>query len=297
MRESEPRFPEPRSPEPRSLAALVAAEAARPLPPPLAGLAAAVAAARGADALAVLVHGSCLRGPRSSQPATPLPDLYLLTRRRLRPASARRLMPPRPRLERHGESSALVAELPLAAFRRAMRPGAASPALWARFCQPAALAWVHDAECARAVQDGLAAAATAAAWWAERLSPAGTPADLAWTALFRRTLAAEIRADLDHADHVVAADRERWRRLARLTFTDAAAIERAEARRGWHWRLRLSRLAAALHLAGTAADGADHLVWRVERQTGLRLDLSGWRRSHPVLASLPPLLQLAWDLG
>lgn len=277
-----------------SLAALIAAETARPPPEPVARLALSLAR-RIADARVVLFYGSCLRDATLDGIA----DFYVLTGRPR--GLADRLAPPNvlfPNvffIEGCG-LRAKVAVMPLAAFARAVRPQAASPHLWARFCQPTLIVWAADEAARQAARAALAEALRAAAWWAERLAPAGASAEQAWRALFDHTYGAEWRTErADRPMRLIAADRPRWQRAARLTFTNPNPAERIRARRSWARRRRIGRLLAAARLiraAFTVSGGADYLTWKIERHTGRRIALSDWQRRHPVLAALPIWLRL-----
>ncbi|HSV28138.1 MAG TPA: hypothetical protein VLL76_01230, partial [Candidatus Omnitrophota bacterium] len=147
-----------------SLDALVAAEIARPLSAPVTAMA-QVLADRVAGAAAVLFYGSNLR----SNSLDGVLDFYVLTDRPR--VLADRLLPPNVSFAEWGGLRAKVAVMTLADFRRAMRPRALSPHLWARFCQPVALAWSRDDDASAQVRAALVKAIASAAWWAERLAP------------------------------------------------------------------------------------------------------------------------------
>jgi hypothetical protein len=264
-----------------SLAALIAASTARNLPPAIADFARRLAEP---GALAVLFYGSCLREPGRDG----VLDFYVLTEKPR--ALADRVLPPTVHFMAGDGLRAKVAVMPMAAFARAMRPQALSTHLWARFCQPVAVAWVRDDAAAAQVQDALVQAARTAAWWAERLAPPGSTTEDAWCVLFRHTYGAELRAESDDRPRqLVAAAPDYWRRLAELTFT--APTER----RNWAWRRRLGKVLAAARLikaAFTVTGGADYLAWKIERHSGHRLALTPWQQRHPLLAALPLLLRL-----
>lgn len=269
-----------------TLSSLIATEAARPPPASVIRLAEGLAQ-RFPGARAVLFYGSCLRDRRLDG----ILDFYVLTDRPRHVLD--RVLPPSVHFV--AEGPAKVAVMPLAAFTRAMRPNAVA-ALWARFCQPTAIAWSADEPSRREVLAALVAAVRAAAWWAERLAPAGASAEQAWRALFDHTYGAELRAErADRPSRLVSADRRRWQLAAKLAFTDPSPAEREAARRAWPAMRRRGRRHAAARLvraAFTFAGGADYLAWKIERHTGHRLALSPWQRRHPLLAALPLLIRL-----
>lgn len=272
-----------------SLAALITTSTARPLPEPIAAFAGRLAQ-EVPGALAVLFYGSCLREPAEDG----VLDFYVLT---TRPRSlADRVLAPTVHFATADGLRAKVAVMPVAAFVRAMGPTVLSTHIWARFCQPVALAWARDAEAAETVRAALVQAANTAAWWAERLSPPDCSAEEAWRALFRHSYAAELRPENDdRPSKLVAAMPDYWRHLAELTFTDPGASERRAAARAWERRRRLGKLFAAARLVKSAFtfDGAAaYLAWKIERHTGHQLTLTPWQQRHPLLAGLPLLLRL-----
>lgn len=275
-----------------SLDALITHELARPLPAPVASLAQALAT-RVPNAMAVLFYGSNLR---SGELAGVL-DFYVLTEGRCRRLS--RLLHPTVMFVELGGLKAKVGIMPMEDFAGAMAPDALSPHLWARFCQPVALAWLRDDAVAGRVVAALAEAVRAAAWWAVRLSPPAADPLAAWTGLFVSTYGAELRSErADRPASLVAADPSRWRRAAQLTFNAVSQGDRRRARRAWAWRRPLGRVLAALRLvkaAFTVTNGAEYIAWKIERHTGRSLNLTPWQRRHPLLAALPLLVRLRRD--
>jgi hypothetical protein len=275
-----------------SLAALIAAETARPPPEPITRLA-GMLADRIKGARVVLFYGSCLRDATLDG----IVDLYVLTDHAHNLGDW--LAPPNVHFVAGHGLKAKVAVMPLAAFARAMRPQAWSPHLWARFCQPAIIAWAADEAARQVARTALAEALRAAAWWAERLAPDGANAEQAWRALLDRTYGAEWRAEqADRPMRLIAADRPRWRQAAKLTFSAPPRAERRRARRSWGYHRRIGRLLAAIRLvkaAFTVRNGADYLAWKIERHTGRHIVLSDWQRRHPLLAALPIWLRLRRD--
>ncbi|MEW5729429.1 MAG: hypothetical protein AB1918_16495 [Pseudomonadota bacterium] len=234
-------------------------------------------ACRTPGAAAVLFYGSCLRDASLEG----ILDFYVLTDRPLSPLH--RLLPPTVRFASHDGLRAKVAVIDMAAFRRAMRPQAVSTHLWARFCQPVAFPWVRDDEARAEVEAALADALRTAAWWCARIAGGD------WAGLFRRTYAAELRAEgPGRAERLAAADH--WRHVPLPAPSEA---EKRAARQAWAWRWRLGKVLAAARLvkaAFTTEGGIDYLAWKIERHAGRPVPLSPWQRRHPLLAA--PLLLL-----
>lgn len=208
---------------------------------------------------------------------------------------------------------AKVATMALETFRAAAAGELLDTTIWARFVQPAGLAWQRDAPSGAAIADAVALAARTAARLAVALGPAaGTPQDY-WRALFRATYAAEFRVEkTGREDSILAANREHFDGLLPLALTadgiafareqgDAlrpslAPAARARLLRWWQRRQRLGKPYNLLRLlkASTTFDGAArYAAWKIERHTGVAIAITPWREKHPVL-SAPAVLWQLW---
>ncbi len=299
------------------LTTLIAEELNRPVMAEARAVADAILARHGASVAAVLFYGSCLR----TGDAGGILDVYVLTddlrayHGRFWPALLNAAVPPTVSyLETPGPKGlvrAKVAVMGTADFARAVRGEGIDTTIWARFCQPAALLYARDAACRDAAVDAVAQAVATAARWAVRLGPeSGGPADY-WTALFRLTYGAELRAergDRPALIHDWAA--ERYARLLPLALAHAGIIaeveavteadgrlrpqvaDRIAAQRAWARRRRLGKLLNILRLAKAAftfENGIDYILWKLERHAGRPVRITPWQRRHPILAS-PMLL-------
>ena len=174
----------------------------------------------------------------------------------------------------------------MAQFRRRARPSSLDTTVWARFCQPAALLYARDDSTRQAVRDVVTDAAVTALHWAARLAPSGSDSAERWRALFRATYGAELRAEQgsDRAALVYAADPQCYAAMA-----DAAPMgSMPSGNCAWAIRRRVGKALNLIRLvkaAFTFADGADYLVWKVERHSGVAVPLTPWQRRHPVLAA------------
>src|SRR5690606_17017046 len=75
--------------------------------------------------------------------------------------------------------------------------------------------------------------------------------------------------------------------------------QRRRARRAWRRRRRLGKPLTALRLAKavfTFAGAADYAAWKIERHTGVKVELTPWRRRHPLLAA-PGVAWRLWRAG
>src|SRR3954447_24836637 len=126
------------------LAKLVAEEVALPADPRVRAMARAIAKNHGKAARAVLFYGSCLR---QKQLDGLMLDFYLIVSDYRAAygkswlAAANRLVPPNVFYFEHDGLAAKYAVLSEADFARLNGPQTSSVSVWARFAQPARLAW------------------------------------------------------------------------------------------------------------------------------------------------------------
>ncbi|MBB5694072.1 hypothetical protein [Muricoccus pecuniae] len=264
----------------------------------------------GAAVEAVLFYGAC----RRDGDAGGLLDLYVLTsghrafHRRALPALLNALLPPNVLHWQvqgaEGPVSAKVAVMSLAQFERRVRPASLDTTVWARFCQPATLLHARDAAARRRVEAAVAGAVETAALWAVALGPPSGTVREYWRGLFARTYGAELRAERGNRPDRLLDDAPDWyartlpAALARLGLearTDGEGRlhpgRPAGPRRSWAARRVLGKVlnvARLVKAAFTFEGGADYLARKVERHSGVAVQLTDWQRRHPVLAA--PLL-------
>lgn len=300
------------------LQAAIHDELAVALPAPVTALAAHLAGLGGEPPLAVLFYGSNLR----SGDLDGVIDFYLLVdslsgwyRGHRLTALANGVLPPNVAYLEWPHGGRVLrtkfALLSLAQFERGVSGEGVDTTLWARFAQPAALAWTRDAASREAAGRAVAGAVATAARWAARLGPEQAPAAAFWDALFARTYAAELRVETaQRAGSIVRHAEARFAALLPLAWQAAglsyevrggelrprlSAAQRRRAERDWAWRARLGKPLNLLRLvkaAWTFEGGADYLAWKVERHSGVRVELSDWQRRHPVLSAPRILWQL-----
>ncbi len=288
-----------------ALTRLVAAELAEPVEPRAAALAAAVAARYPGAARAVLFYGSCLR---ESQLDGLMLDFYLIVSDYPAAygdswlATANRLVPPNVFPFEADGLAAKYAVLSEADFARLCGPETDNPSVWARFAQPARLAWAAD----DAARDGVIAAIAQAAptLIARTLPTLGTgssdPLDL-WRAAFALTYAAELRAERKtRSGSIVDADPERYRRFTEAVLEQARALplarqDRDAALKGWRRTQRRGKRLTLLRLAkasATFAGGIDYLAWKINRHAGTAIEIKPWQRRWPILGAITLLPRL-----
>ena len=294
-----------------ALRGILAEELRRELPPAVTTLAAKLAERAHGAAAAVLFYGSNLRDARLDG----VLDFYVLLDRvsawpgpRLA-ALANRLLPPNVGyIEATVEGQALRAKYALisvAQFRRGVSPAALDTTLWARFSQPCCCAWARSDADREAATDAVRQAVLTAAGWAAELGPARGDALAYWRALFAHTYAAELRVEKSaRGDDLVARDAERYARLlphawraAGIAFESTSEDQlvpqlspysRGAAARRWAVRRRLGKplnIARLLKAAFTFDGAMDYALWKVERHSGVRPEVTDWQRRHPLLAA------------
>jgi hypothetical protein len=288
----------------QTLAARVGAALDRPLDPAVAAFAALLG--REAAARAVLFYGSNLR----TGSLEGVLDFYVLL-----PGPRERGIWPRVSYREWDYDGtpvrAKIATMALATFAAAARGDTIDTTVWARFVQPSALAWNADADARAQVANALAAAARTAASLAVAVGPErGLEADF-WRALFRATYRAELRVEPPgREDQILSANRAHFDGLLAAALSDAgvpfrqdrARIEprpdtawRVRTLRWWGRRRRLGKGLNVVRLAKATAtfDGAArYAAWKVERHTGIAVEVSPWADRHPILAAP----QLLWRL-
>ena len=183
---------------------------------------------------------------------------------------------------------------------------------WARFCQPVTLLQVRDAEVSRWIAHVLAQAGlrflreTVPMMGAEKFS-----ADALWVRGFELTYAAELRPEgLDRPELLVQQDVAYYRQALAAAAPEVAGVKsapgdsyRAEhtaktvnaCRRAWRWRRALGYGLSVLRLAKatfTFSGGVDYAAWKVERHTGVHIDVTPQLRRFPLLFGWRVLWQL-----
>jgi hypothetical protein len=259
-----------------------------------------------AGAEAVLFYGSNLR----TGSLEGVLDFYVL----LPGKQAERIWPKVSYREwtRGGETlRAKIAVMSLEKFGQAARGASRDTTIWTRFVQPSALIWTASDDARARVHETIAEAAITAARFAAALGPAtGTAGDY-WRALFQATYRAEFRVEkAGREDSILSVNADHFEGLLPLAW-DAGGIaytrdearlspqiapdDRAAILKQWQKRERLGKPLNILRLAKatTTFEGAARYgAWKLERHTGIRLEVTPFRENHPLLA----MPGAAWDL-
>lgn len=288
-----------------SLVDRIAEQSAAAVHPAVSGFAAELA--QEAGALAVLFYGSNLR----TGSLEGVLDYYVLL-----PGEQREKIWPRVSYREWDHDGvtlrAKIATMAMATFDEAARGQLLDTTIWARFVQPSALVWVSDEHARAQVIEAIGQAAQTAARLAVALGPGSGSAEDYWRALFRATYQAEFRVEQPgREDSILAVNAAHFDGLLPLAlaaqdiaFTQdgptitlqMAEVERRRILAWWNKRRRMGKPLNILRLvkASTTFDGAArYAAWKIERHTGVPVQLTPWRERHPVLAA-PGVLWQVW---
>lgn len=289
---------------------LLAAELHASVPEPVAHMA-DVVRGRHDGVSAVLFYGSCLRRGTTEGVLDfyVLVDGYRAAHRSTVQAALGWLLPPNVfyvEIDHGGERlRAKYAVISRRDFLRAARGQRVDARIWSRFCQPSRLVWARDeamrAETLAAVRSATLTAVDRMLTWLPGDGPVQRfePAEL-WTTAFRETYRAELRGEkAETIDALYAAQGERFDRVAVAALRELEVFSepawRARARRRWRLRRPLAKAFAVAGLVKAPAtfDGwVDYAIFKVERHSGVRVELSERQRRRPFLHAVPILIRL-----
>lgn len=285
---------------------LVAAELSIPTPAPITAFAEHLTSVF-PGARAVLFYGSILRTGDLSG----VLDYYVLTARP--PAGWRgfftRILWPDVsyhEMTHQGEVlRAKVASLTLDQFQRAAAGATKDTTIWARFVQPCALIWAAEqgeGEDAReTVVDAVTDACRTAGRFAIALGPDDGSPHALWTALFRETYKAELRVEKAGREvSILTFDPVRYDQVMEAVQADEGGVmaddERTRLKKAWGVRRLLGKplnVARLIKAAFTFQGASRYAAWKIERHTGVAVEVTPWRERHPIL-SAPAVLLKVW---
>jgi hypothetical protein len=204
----------------------------------------------------------------------------------------------------------------LTQLARLVRAGTLQNYFWGRFCQPTAVPFARGAGMRDKLAEVLADAVTAMVASTAPLFDAPFTARDLWVRALAESYGAELRPESAHRPaQVHDANAARYAALSGPALAAAGFLaaadadgrfapvaglrERRRARRAWIARRLLGKTLNVLRLLKavfTFEGGADYVAWKIQRHSGVRLDLSDWQRRHPLLAS-PVLALRYWRKG
>ncbi len=315
---------------PAPLSAIIAAELSQPLHGDARLICDEIVARHGDSVASVLFYGSCLRNQVYDDSVLDfyvLVDSYREAyggRRRLAWANA--VLPPNVFLITVADGQrtlrAKYAFISRADFARAARGEASHAIIWARFCQPSRLAYVRDSAARDAVTADVAESVvtmveTMLALMSATLGEEGGAlvAEELWQFGLSRTYGSELRpersqtisaiylGDADRYDAVTAAALEELasRGLVDLRIDSDGAYARLQPSRRrylvarWRSTVRMSKLLYAVRLVKTAftfGEWLPYALWKLERHTGVTIELSPRQRRYPLIFGWPAIIRL-----
>lgn len=270
----------------------------------------------GSAVLAILYYGSCRR---TENPAEGLADLLVVVEsyRAFHGAGiaalANRILPPNVYyLESENDQEIFrskYAVISLDAFENRTRRGR-DAYFWARFAQPARIAWVRDETVRTRLTGARVNAVRRFAGKAGRLQSGAITPEEFWTAALAASYRCELRPEPpETAARLIREDQDYYRLITPDAVSPFPWIENRNGHlhirpgRVRHWAARLDwatrrvwgkflNVARLFKAAGTFTNGIDYLVWKVERHSGVRIEPTERMRRHPRLAAWG----LAWKL-
>ena len=258
----------------------------------------------GACVEAVLGYGSCLRGVSTEDS---LVDLYVLVsnyddaHKNKLMALLNYLIPPNvyyleiPYKRRRLRCK--YALLTLEQFEARVSAKQSNPYFWARFCQPTAVLFVKDETIKNRISNALASAITTALDLAPLLSPYPAKVDDLWVGLFQKTYGTELRSEsLERAKEIYLSNKPYYLAAAKAWFgkgleklTEPKIEQRRKARREWKLRALQGKALSVFRLikaSFTFTGGAEYISWKINRHSGVKVELSDWQKKHPLLAAI-----------
>lgn len=203
----------------------------------------------------------------------------------------------------------------LAQFQRLVTEDTLQNYFWGRFCQPTAVPFARTGM-RDAMVESLADAVTTAVKVTAPLFDAPFSARDLWVRAFSESYGAELRPEsAERPAHVHDAHDVRYAALTPAALAAAgipAAIDadgrftpvidgaaRRRAQRAWakrRWQGKTLNVLRLMKAVFTFEGGADYVAWKIQRHSGVRVDMSDWQRRHPLLAS-PVLAIRYWRKG
>jgi hypothetical protein len=289
-----------------ALRAIIAAETSRNTFPAATAFGAHLQKLYGAATTSVVFYGSCLR---QSTDEGLLLDFYVLVDsynkalRHVISAAGARLLPPNVYYhEMPFEDRTLRAKVAVIAvdqFLYGLSPQCFASSLWARFAQPALILYARNEEVRRRLNDALASAAYTMILRARPLIETPYTARDLWIHAFSATYGAELRPEKDNKGaELVDAELARYTAITQAildlpasdgTYVPVTPVERRAALGAWRLRRMQGRTLNALRLikaAFTFKGGIDYAVWKIERHSGVKIELTPAERKRPLITGI-----------
>jgi len=297
-----------------ALVDIIAAETGKPVFSAARAFADELRARYGSAVAAVIFYGSCLRLETDDGLIL---DFYVVVDRMgaaiKNPISAAfaRLLPPNVyyhEMPFEGRKlRAKVAVIGMNTFLRGTGPAAFTSALWARFAQPAVILAARNAEIERRIVGALADAVTTTAVRTAALFTTDFTARDLWVRAFKETYAAELRPEsTGKSAELIERDLARYEAVTAAIFEakkDAPGLYPAPGDENTHdkalatWRLRrlagkTLNAARLIKAAFTFNGGLDYAVAKIERHSGVKIELTEKEKRTPLLTGIRLFFQV-----
>lgn len=284
----------------RALQDLITAELETPVAPAITALCDRLRSNRD-GVVAVLFYGSGLwRAPQRDT----VFDFYVLVDRYLAFDARRlhalfgRLLPPNVYYLEDGELRCKFAVIRVDQFQKAAAGGGLNTQIWARFAQPCRLVYARD----RAARDVVAAALAGAvvtfhAQTLPLLAADERDARGVWIRGLRQTYHNEWRSESGaRAESIYQASRAALDDRSALVLPDCRPASRVATHGTRRLLSKTIYFVQLMKAVFTFEGGVDYALWKIERQSGVKLQASDFQRRHPLIAAWP-LVWKAWRAG
>ena len=174
---------------------------------------------------------------------------------------------------------------------------------WARFAQPFALIYAFDEQARRQVVQAQLNSITTIYTQDIGLFDGLPTAQEFWVEALQKTYAAELRAESKARASLIYDANKRHYDDA-FNHLLSAGFSHSSKASGWtalNWVIRsvwgkLLSIARLLKAATTFENGVDYLAWKIERHSGVRVEINDRHRKHPFIYCWPILWRL-WRTG
>lgn len=202
---------------------------------------------------------------------------------------------------------AKVAVMTVSAFARGTAETTFASALWARFAQPAAIVYAKDDGVRTRVTQARAQAVETLLTKTRPLVSGPCTIRALWVHAFQATYRAELRPEKDSkAEELVAMQEERFTAVGNAAVQalniDLDSDSAIDAEAVWAWRFRrwwgrLLNLLRLIKAAFTFSGGLDYAVWKIERHSGVKIELTDRERAHPILTGIRLIFRVKREGG
>lgn len=284
----------------RALQDLIAGELEIPVAPAVTAMSDRLRSGRG-GIIAVLFYGSGLwKEPENDT----VFDFYVLTDSYLAFDSRRLhslfgwLLPPNVYYLEHAGLRCKFAVIRGDQFRNAAAGRSLNTQIWARFAQPCRLVYARDRDARDAVAGVLAdAVITFHAQTVPLLAANEHDPRSVWIRGLKQTYHNEWRSESGaRAEDIYQASRTALDARSRLVLPDCRPAGRVATRGMGRVLSKTVYFLQLMKAVFTFDGGVDYALWKIERQSGVKLQASEFQRRHPLVAAWP-LVWKAWRAG